>query len=358
MSTSSDIHERDWYKVLDIPIFSSNEIIQKAARKMGLKYHPDKTSDPKDHALFILVQKAKEILLNDSNKKEIDDRLKTNMARKEADKKRETSMDIKRKRMRDELEEKLRKESSKIATSTATKTHEQQQRNNPFMEHTASSTTEESYQIKVKWKRTRHNHSDDSLYDLFKIYGVVSNVSMVGNDGNAAIVTYTDMTSASKAIDAYSTSTDYRLILMNNPLKSMKKSATSSFVYQKEGNVYTGGLSSNEILSKIKRGQWGDAITNNAVNNTVIGSREDDELISTMKRALAREEMLRNLDIEDDDGDDGDGVKRSKKKDTRFHTTTNVESMCDFTELNQIYSDDATFTLEYVDAKEKLILSV
>ena len=63
----------DWYAMLGISQDASTIIIQKAVRKLGLRYHPDKTSDPADHAMFIQIQKAKDLLIDEKKRKEYDD---------------------------------------------------------------------------------------------------------------------------------------------------------------------------------------------------------------------------------------------------------------------------------------------
>ncbi len=54
---------RDWYAVLGLPHSSSKEDIQRAVRKLSLKYHSDKTDDADAPEKFLAVQQAKEILL-------------------------------------------------------------------------------------------------------------------------------------------------------------------------------------------------------------------------------------------------------------------------------------------------------
>ena len=63
----------DWYAMLGISEDASATVIQKAVRKLGLRYHPDKTSDPADHAMFIQIQKAKDFLTDEKKRKEYDE---------------------------------------------------------------------------------------------------------------------------------------------------------------------------------------------------------------------------------------------------------------------------------------------
>ena len=64
---------------------STKEEIGRAARKLSLLYHPDKTDDPTEREKFILINKAKEILLDDPKRKEIDDFIRAKAKRKEYD---------------------------------------------------------------------------------------------------------------------------------------------------------------------------------------------------------------------------------------------------------------------------------
>lgn len=48
---------------------ASKEDIRKAYRKLAMKYHPDKNSDPKAHQVFIDLAEAYELLINDNFKR-------------------------------------------------------------------------------------------------------------------------------------------------------------------------------------------------------------------------------------------------------------------------------------------------
>ena len=75
--------QEDWYEILELQPKATKEMIEKAARKLFLKYHPDKTSDPDAPAKFLQIQKAKEILLDESKRKEIDEHRDKVIKRKE-----------------------------------------------------------------------------------------------------------------------------------------------------------------------------------------------------------------------------------------------------------------------------------
>lgn len=322
MSTKIDeLKERDWYEVLDCNIDSTKEQISKAARKLGLKYHPDKTSDPKDHELFIIVQKAKEILLDDDKRKEIDEKIKTLAARKEYEGKREKNMDSKRKRMRDELENKLKKETTRtfipnendilqasqkkkaadidrLKKENNDRMYEANNENNDrnykrekeFLQHRKNMVDDKeikNYQIKIKWKRSRQNHSDESLFQLFKCYGDIEDVSLVGDSGHAAIISFKDETSAYNAVNAYAISTDYRVDFILSNEMSKKKPSVFTHVYAN---------SKTNIINK-------------SSNSNMDFNSGDSDLMVSMKRAIEREQLLHRLQQEEDEEEGNVSIK-------------------------------------------------
>ena len=53
---------KDYYKILGVSRSASDDEIKKAYRKMALKYHPDKNSDPGAEDKFKEVAEAYEVL--------------------------------------------------------------------------------------------------------------------------------------------------------------------------------------------------------------------------------------------------------------------------------------------------------
>jgi DnaJ-class molecular chaperone len=59
MEEEKEMHQQDWYAILNCSHSAGKEEIEKSARKLFLKYHPDKTSDPRAPEQFSLVQRQR-----------------------------------------------------------------------------------------------------------------------------------------------------------------------------------------------------------------------------------------------------------------------------------------------------------
>ena len=64
--------EKNHYKVLDVKSDASDNEIKKAYRKLALKYHPDKNSEPEAAEMFLRVQQAYEVLSDASARRKYD----------------------------------------------------------------------------------------------------------------------------------------------------------------------------------------------------------------------------------------------------------------------------------------------
>lgn len=236
----------DWYAILGCDKSSAKEGIEKAARKLAVKYHPDKTSDPEAPEKFLLVQKAKEILLDDAKRKIIDDHKDAIQKRQVYEAQKNSSMDARRKRMRDEFNDRLSKANSRTPSeaeifqnelskrskiiddlrkknkdlmeqSREEANYKEHQQAKDFMNYRKSvieSTPEGCCQVKVKWRRTSESHSDDSLYQIFKPFGSIEDAVLAGSKGTSGLVTFTDAASALRAVEHFKSSEDYRVSLL------------------------------------------------------------------------------------------------------------------------------------------------
>lgn len=270
--------QHDWYGILDCPYDATEEVIQKCARKLSVRYHPDKTSDPSAPEKFLLVQKAKEILLNSEKRKEIDSRRVREQKRKEYETTRLTNMDSRRKRLREEFEERLKNASErKLSAEEILQAElkkqskiiqELRKKSASMMEKSTNDAQEREYQkakdyinmrkamaelnsytqVKVKWKRTNISESDDSLYRMFKVFGDLDDVSLVGTKGTSAIVTFKSQEAARAAVAAYADSSDYRVTLTDDRPKT--KASVFSFDYNRSDGTSS---AAREIIEEARR---------------------------------------------------------------------------------------------------------
>lgn len=317
MPEAADELKFDWYAVLGCNSSSTKSFIEKAARKLFLKYHPDKTNDPKAPELFLQVQKAKEILLDDTKRKAIDDAKVLVTKRQDYDNERSKNMDIRRKRMRDDLDELLRKGTDKNtnlgvnndaknqknvaadidrlrregaslreAVARDAESKEAYRTDGVNKERKAREKKEEAggglCQIKVKWKRSGQSHSDESLAQLFKKFGDVEAVTMLGDKGNSAAVLFSNEVSASNAVIEYAASTEYRVTIPAKDLHDSKKRAA----------IYTHVYATSDVASQ----QYTEAelFTPGQKSHT-----HESELQKQIRRAIEREELIRSLSRED-----------------------------------------------------------
>ena len=322
MSDLLDEMKYDWYAVLGCNSESTKSFIEKSARKLFLKYHPDKTNDPKAPEMFLRVQRAKEILLDDTKRKAIDEAKVLVTKRQDYDNERSKNMDVRRKRMRDDLEAKLelgKRSSGAVSKNTSSNIGEDRHKDQSAanidrlrregaslreasMRDAESKEAKRVYdnlkekraqekkveldggvcQIKIKWKRSRQSHSDESLALLFKVFGNVEAVTMVGEKGNSATILFAEEISATSAVANYATSTEYRVTVpFKDAIDNKKRAAIFTHIYNNESNNSAQPYRGAEIFS---------AITKDV-------SRESD-LMRQMARAVEREELIRTLNNE------------------------------------------------------------
>ncbi|RYG68537.1 hypothetical protein EON64_04940, partial [archaeon] len=272
MDKDREEFQHDWYGILGVEVGSTKEIIEKAARKMAILYHPDKTTDADAPAKFLLIQKAKEILTDDEKKRVIDNHYAQSRKRKEYEDRRSKGMDEQRKRFKDQLNSRINKEAQQKRTADPndvlreelkkkTKVMENMRKQNvDFMEQTADKERERERQkendflayrrkvaednalklkqVKFKWRKTVESHSEDSLYFLLKQFGAVEDVAIV--KGNCALVTFASAEGAQGCIVHYAELEDFRVTLLHEDKPKAK-------VYT---HSYTTSSGLNEQLAK------------------------------------------------------------------------------------------------------------
>lgn len=258
----------DWYKVLGCSFGSSKEEVEKAARKLSAKYHPDKNHDPAAAPIFLQIQKAKDFLLDEEKRKVYDDKLRAAMKRKEYDAQRNQNMDSKRKKLKEEFENRMKEESKRGQTKTTIDLDQLRRANMEKREHASKAMNERDRktaefmeqrktlskeigqcQVKIKWKRSRQSHSDESLYQLFKVFGSIEEVTFVGDEGNKAVLTFTSEDSARQAVDHYATAEDMRVTLITN---EKKMSSVFSHIYEKPAVLNESKINADELFSRLK----------------------------------------------------------------------------------------------------------
>ena len=271
----------DWYAILGCDSSTAKEGIEKAARRLAMKYHPDKTTDPEAPEKFLLVQKAKEILLDDTKRKVIDEKLEAVAKRAAYEAHKNQSMDARRKRMRDEFNDRLNKATNQKYVPTEAEVFQNElkkrskiiedlrKKNSHLMEQTLHETVNKESQqtkdfmnyrknmvdsgsnahcqLKVKWKRTAESHSDDSLYQVFKRFGSIEDTVLVGTKGTSGLITFTDASSAKKACEFYRDSDEYRVSILGDNSNEGEKNSNSS----SQPSMYSAPQS--ELSSDIRR---------------------------------------------------------------------------------------------------------
>lgn len=269
--------EHDWYGILGLEVGSPIEEVTKAARKLARDYHPDKTTDPEAPAKFLLIQKAKEVLSYEAKKKLIDEHFLSLRKREQYEAERNKTMDAQRMKFRNALDQKVQHELNRSSTvldpnevlsreiKKRTKIIEELRRKNQnmmeeaaeearkkaekkqsdFMNYSKTMAEElgtKTCQIKVKWRRSAESHSDDSLYQLFKIFGAIEDITLSATKGTSANITFSSEGAASAAVDAYATSEDYRVSLV---FAEKTKQKATIFTHQ-----YTASESFNQDLQQ------------------------------------------------------------------------------------------------------------
>jgi len=242
------------YEVLGVHRNASEAQIKKAFRDLSLKLHPDKRkSDLTSSEIQVLDKKfhditeARSFLLDPEHaeaKKKYDEKLASESLRRVEDEKREKSMSVHRKRMRDELTNKiqtLQKGMNAPKAESQAKSHRERKRepepDEPSNEHVTGRTqrTElEMRQVHLKWSRSKIGaQSEASLRKLLQEkFGSVERVEIIGGKGNAALVTFASISSCNACVDALKHSDEMRAT-------HISKQSQSSFTMNNSGGLFS-----------------------------------------------------------------------------------------------------------------------
>jgi DnaJ family protein C protein 17 len=395
-TAASDL-DVDWYAVLDLDLTATEAQIRKAVRQLALKYHPDKAGDdPVARVKFEQITKARDLLTDEHKKAEIDQALKARRKRKEHEDARSKGMDSKRKQMKEDLERKLakargtgaaagpvaepRSDAEKRTDSSTSKNkqtlpkydpkileqfrsdtkakmesflNEQEadeaRRTREFYQHrqnialaTASDTetVSGSTQIKFKWRKSGVSQSEDSLYQLLKVYGSIEDITLSDTHGTSAVVTYSDVESAQRAVRAFDISIDFRVSLIEaKRLKSVK------------ADVFTHVYGNSTPLSD---------------GNTTASTygNEESEMAREVRRAVERERLIQRMQVEEAAGhQDDSATKAMPDRDSHANVENDQEESGQRTDIPEEASETAKSsltqvkTLEELEAKEAMVFN-
>lgn len=326
-SGADDVLKHDWYHIVGCPMDATREAIGKATRKLALLYHPDKDPSPKAAEMFLLIQKAKDVLLDDAARAAYDTAFRSVQKRKEHDDKRKTQMDASKKRLRDELEERMRKASqsghahhnaagnNQHATAAPSKKaredrderirqlrqqnlgavhahgdeaarHDVNMKEQILREHAAARAKADAAKnkanacsIKVRWRRSDVSHSEDSLTEAFRQFGGIESVAINAEKGTSAVLIFTDEASVQKAMDANEDAVTFKVSRLEEP----KRADIFTHVY----------ANANPAAPTLFRSD-GSLKSSDAGTNATRPS-EDSILLSHMRRAVEKEELMRTL---------------------------------------------------------------
>lgn len=258
MDKDREEFQHDWYGILGCEPGTSKELIEKAARKLAAKNHPDKTSDPDAPAKFLLIQKAKEILTDDGKKKVIDDHHAQSRKRKEYEETRWKGMDEQRKRFREQLDgrissakaidpnevlrqelkkqtkvmEGMRRANQEAMARAAEQEAQRAAAKNDSLQGYRQALAEDSVlrqrQVKVKWKRTAQSQSEDSLCALLRGCGPVDEVVLLPK-GTSALVTFASEEGARRAVQQFAGSAELRVAAVEEQATPRAKVFTHSY---------------------------------------------------------------------------------------------------------------------------------
>jgi len=177
--------EDDYYTILEISPNSDPTTIKKAYKDLSRRVHPDKNkNDPNAAKKFQTVRKAFEVLSDPKAKEAFDNLIRARIARK----KRDSEMDVKRKRMKDDLEErernykrqkddeeeakrKLKQEIERLKKENKIKMEEEERKKTENRQKEEHNISKSKNNLKINWDETKGDYSQDRIKDIFGMFG-------------------------------------------------------------------------------------------------------------------------------------------------------------------------------------------
>jgi DnaJ homolog subfamily C member 17 len=351
---------KDPYVVLGLSFGASDAEIAKAYRNLARTLHPDKhvsqnlsQSEIAKKALrFQEIQTARTFLLDAEHvdaRRKYDTKLASEQVRRAADNARELGMSERRKRMRAELqhneEEAARNKLSKQAVSRRSTTErvtkdklsregmkmrEQYAMNEAMtkqLERAKALMQLQNRQIRLKWSRTKlklysePSPSEDSIAKMLSVScGTIENVQMLGDKGNAALVTFEHEDSCPIAVDLYRTSETFRAVYVN---KDRQREDEQKYV--------------------------------SAIHNKTSSRDQEDILDWKLRQENEREAMIRQMEGEILDNT-GNGKTGMERMESLVHATPTTTSQFPTPFPNQ-YISNGVRSLDSLEQLENILLN-
>jgi curved DNA-binding protein CbpA len=314
--------EIDWYAILESTIEATSEEIEKAARQLSRRYHPDRNKEESAKQKFLDVQKAKDFLLDESKRRPYDEAIRKISKRKEYDNVRNKNMDSKRRKMKEDLERKLGQHKETFQSSSEPLREERKPKRSrsddiealrrdamdrmnqatetfgrdsnfglsadELLQHRQSMANSRNNsslnQIKIKWRKGSESHSDDTLNRLFQTFGQIEDVILLPGKGGSAVITFASHLSASAAASAYSDSDIFKVSIIGE----VKRPSVFTHQY---------GSGESKVYTQTATGAFSDPTPSHS--NSL--SSVEVELMRDVQRAVERESLLRQMKEKESD---------------------------------------------------------
>lgn len=90
-------------------------------------------------------------------------------------------------------------------------------------------------QVKIKWKRSKYEHTSETLLDMFEVFGDIEECVIPENKNNVALMTFSSAQSSQAAIEKYSTDEDMRVYAVKSSTAAVESSSCAELVVEATG---------------------------------------------------------------------------------------------------------------------------